>query len=142
MLDRCNDGSQSQDGCTSDAMAAEQCRLGRLLAVGKTRISDANGDGIVSPGETLHVATGLLNQSACDNPSLPGVVLRSSYPGIPNEGGYVTFQWSYVMLGGEEWTATTDIVIPSSVKPGTRITFELTPTSDCGQPWQSSVVVE
>jgi hypothetical protein len=142
LLDRCNDGAQSQAGCTAEASAAEQCRLGSLLVVGESGFTDASGDGVVNPGETLHVTTGLLNTSTCDNFSTPGVVLTTSYPGIPNEGGFVTFLWNYGLLAGEECTATGDILIPSSVEPGTRIDFDLAPTSPCGQSSKFSVLVE
>ena len=143
----CADGSLSPQSraCDSAAMAAEHCRLDGKLVIDETRLRDASGDGVFSPGEAVHIETGLRNTSRCAQPSLPGVSLEASYPGLPNESGYVGLLWNYVMLGGETWRDGTDVVIPKQAKPGTRIDFRLTPRSDfgtgCGTALVASIVV-
>jgi hypothetical protein len=147
LYDACADGTLSprSAACGSAAEATERCRLDAKLVIGDTHLRDASGDGVFSPGEVVHIETGLRNTSSCDQPSLPGVSLQSSYPGVPNEVGYVGMLWNYVMLGGEVWVDSTDVVIPASAAPGTRIDFWLTPRSDfhteCGTRRVLSIVV-
>ena len=152
MLDRCNDGAQSQVGCDAESKDVEECRVDHLLNVGKTSVTAASGDSLDSPGGTLlvapgdavHLVTGLVNGSSCTNFS-PSLAFTSNFPGLPNSASDVTFLWDYTMKGGVVWTQSTDFTIPKSVQAGTRIDFYLTPSSlpDCPQPsWKFSLLVE
>jgi hypothetical protein len=154
LLDLCAEPEGTTDGlpCSAQSMDAEECRVDHLLNVGKTSVTAASGDSLVSPGETLQVApgeavhlmTGLVNRSSCTNFS-PSLAFTSNYPGLPNASSYESFDWNYVMKGGEVWTGATDFVVPKSVQVGTRIDFYLTPSSlpDCPQPsWKFSLLVQ
>lgn len=147
LYEACGDGTLApqSDACGMAAQATERCRLDSKLSIGETHLRDASGDGVFSPGEVVHIETGLRNGSRCDQPSLPGISLQSSYPGVPNESGYMGMLWNYVMRGGEVWSDSADIVIPASAAPGTRIEFWLTPRSDfhtdCGKRRVISIVV-
>jgi hypothetical protein len=154
LLELCSGPEGTNDGlpCSNESLNAEECRVDHLLNVGKTSVTAASGDSLdspggtlqVAPGEAVHLTTGLVNGSSCTNFS-PSLAFTSNYPGVPNAGSAETFDWNYVMKGGEVWTGATDFVVPKSVQVGTRIDFYLTPSSlpDCLQPsWKFSLLVE
>ena len=144
-------GAPPAEICADDWVEeGERCRLQRLIHVGATTLSDDSGDGFVSPGETLHLATSIMNTSSCTYSSSPSLGLRSSYPGLPGPGSVDIIYWwpNFVMNAGEQGSVDYDLVIPRSVPPGTRIDFRLVPFDhplyppECATELAFSIVVQ
>lgn len=111
--------ADDDDSAADDDDSADGLVFTTLNAVSATT-TDANGDGIWSPGEALQITAELSNEGPVDHGVYPSFVLESSVPGI---AACLNPVWSFfgmsvgdVLEGGWSVMAPADTVTPLPIE--------------------------
>lgn len=100
-------------------LGQSECEHLWVLDVSNPTLSDASGDGAVSPGETVLIHVDLDETAGIGHSMYPGVQFTSDHPGVK-----VTYNdWYYAIFACQTHPASGTVEVASDVAPGTVVTI-------------------